>query len=191
MDTRSFVKNMSSFPFESVEEIETYGEGAIGSVYYLLVESLVTQRTDLQKRIMDLDHIASHVAKCLALLTVVRGVVHNASHSRCYIPNDLLLKHGVSHQQFLSFSQQKEVSDVCYDLCCAAKRHMDLAYTLLFKIPDKSARTVFLPIVLADLYLARIEKSNFNVFSREMRTKDTNLAFKLWYKSLTIKWLSR
>lgn len=189
MDTRASPKYMSSFPFETVAEIEGYSDGAIGGVYYLLVESLVNESPDLKKRILELDHIASHVAKCLGLVTVLRGVVFNASRGRCYIPNDLLLKHGVSHQDFLRFSDKKEVSDVCYDVCCSAKHHMDTARHLIHQFTENSVRSIFLTTVLAEMFLKRIEKSNFNVFSREMQAKDTNIALKLWIRSFRNKWL--
>ena len=189
--SRASPKNLSSHPFETVSEIESYSEHSIGSVYFLLVECLVAEAPEFQRMHLQLDHVASHVSKCLGLVNVMRGLVHNAKRSRCYIPNDLLLKHGASHEDFLRCSARKEVSDVCYDLSCAAKGHMDKTYTLIADLNHKSMVNLLLPITFAELYLDRMERANFNVFSHELGRKDTNLPFKFWWKSFIVKMKSK
>ena len=178
----------SSFPFNTVAELEQYCVASIASVYFLLLESLASEEPELRKTLVQTDHVASHVGQCLGLVNVLRGTPHNARRGRCYMPSDLLAKHGASHQQFLRLEAAQPVCDVCFDLSCVAKSHLDVSLRLLAQLRQESARSLFLPILFAQMYLQRIEKAHFNVFSHELQNRDTNLPLKFWYKCWRLKW---
>jgi phytoene/squalene synthetase len=185
--SRASPHNLSNHPFETVAQCETYSDHSIGSVYFILVESLVSEQPELQKLHLQLDHISSHLSRCLGTVNLLRGLVHNGRRGRCYVPNDLLLKHGASHEDFLRFSASKPVCDVCFDLSVNAKHHMDIVHNLFSEMSGKSVQNIFYSVIFAELYLQKIEAVNFNVFSQELAKKDTNLPWKLWWKSLGLR----
>ena len=188
MDSRA--NNVSAFPFDSVQAIEEYSVDSIGSLYFLLLECLVAEAgAEVRRKHLDLDHLASHVAKCTGLVNVLRGVGHNASRGRCYVPTDLLVKHGAAHQHFLAGDPSSEgVAAACYDLSCRAKEHYDVADSIISKLKDYSVKSLFLPITFAHIFLRRMEEVNFNVFDSKLQRRETNLPLKLWYKSWRL-WL--
>lgn len=189
MDTRAKQVEKSAFPFDTVKNIEDYGEGTIMPIYSLLIESLQQKDKLNHKNLVQLDHISSHLAKSLALVNVLRGVVHNAQRQRVYLPSQLLVSLKIPQEDIIRCTDRKEISDVSYQLACAAKGHLDVA---LLEITSKQGRcfsSLFLHVYYAEQYLQKLQKENFNVFSPVLHRRQQNLPFKLWMRSLVLRYI--
>lgn len=159
----------------------------MGPVYYLLVEAALAHDSTAGNIHLKLDHISSHVAKCQGICNLLRGVAHNARSGRCYISSDLLSKHQATHQDFIKYRPKKEVFDISYDLSSIANNHLKTANNLMNDHHVKSFRSLFVPIILTEMYLSKLEATNFDIFHKDLYQKDGMLPFKLWVKSLKMK----
>lgn len=189
VDTRSKQIDKTSFPFDSIKNIEEYSEGTIMPVYSLLIELLASKEKMNHKQLVKLDHISSHLAKSLGLVLVLRGVVHNAQRQRCYLPSQLLIKNRVSQEDVLRFSDRKGISDIAYEVACVAKGHLDVAMLELTSKPMRRLTSLFLHVHYAEEYLQRLQHENFNIFSKTLHQRQNSLPFKLWIKALVLRYI--
>lgn len=84
---------LSDKPFDSLEQVEQYGDQAFSSVYLLLLELLGNESGHAK-------HAATQLGKCDGLVTLLRATPYNAS-KRCYLPSDLSLEQEVSSEKVI------------------------------------------------------------------------------------------
>ena len=172
-----------------MEELEKYCESSVASLYYLLNEKTIDlfKKTDPYYRI-SLDHIASHLGKAQGITNILRGVKHNAQYRRCYIPNDVLLKYGCTHEDFLRANPTKDVRDAVYEIASQAFIHLQNFLKYLKRLDDenKEAKTLFLPYIAIELYLEKLRKCDFNIFDQKLFRKNGALPLKIWWRSRTL-----
>ena len=87
----------------------------------------------------------------------------------------------------MKYRSKKEVFDVSYDLATIANDHLTTAKNLLKDSQVKQFLPVFLPIILVEMYLKKLEQCNFDIFHQTLYQRDGILPFKLWFKSLKMK----
>jgi NADH dehydrogenase [ubiquinone] 1 alpha subcomplex assembly factor 6 len=196
IEARGSSKHLTKFPFATIDELEHYSSNAVTPIYMILNEVAIA-RQDLgtielpqHSLRIKLDHIASHTGKAQGIANVLRGLAHNARSGRCYIPSDLLAQSSARHEDFLrGLGEKKEVQDVCFELASRAHSELEQAEELIEK--DKKILTtwlsVFLPLYPVRIYLTKLQTENFNAFSKKLSIRDTNLAIKLWIKSIRFK----
>ncbi|KAG1660994.1 NADH dehydrogenase (ubiquinone) complex I, assembly factor 6 [Nymphon striatum] len=158
-------------PFPTCEALEEYGDKAISSSYYLLLQILGHHS-------ISCDHVASHVGKAQSICNLIRGIPYNASKGRVAIPLDILASNSVSQEDFIRGIQSESTENVIYHLANLANQHIETARSLKNDIPDE-ARLCFLPIVSADAYLQRLQKKKFNVFDPRLQRKSRLLPLTL------------
>ena len=177
---------VNDFPFNSIQDLENYAESSVSPVYYLLIEYMnFSQQLSPAKRIQ-LDHIASHTGKAQGIVNMLRGIPFNAKANRCYVPNDLLVKHKISHEDFLRGKQSQNMNDVCYDIACMAKQHTEQAEQLIKQI-SSNEKLLFLPLYNIRKYLLQLEKYYFNVFHSKLSLRRGMLPLNLWFQSIKIR----
>lgn len=189
ISSRNSPEHLTSFPFETVQQIQDYCESSIAPVYYLLIETNLLNQPSARNLHLKLDHIASHLARCQGFSNILRGVAHNSRSGRCYISSDLLNKHQATHQDFLKYRSKKEVFDISYDLASIANDHLKIAKKLLKEGQAKPFLQLFLPLVLVEMYLKKLEEKNFDIFHKDLYQRDGTLPFKLWLWSLKMKYM--
>ena len=189
ISSRNTPEHLTSFPFQTIQQLQDYCESSLAPVYYLLIETSISQQPSAANIHLKLDHIASHLAKSQGIGNVLRGVVHNGRSGRCYISSDLLSKHGATHQDFLKHRSKKEVIDISYDLATIANDHLRIAKNLLGDSQVKPFHSLFLTIIPVEMYLKKLERKNFDIFHKELYQKDGNLPLKLWLKSIKMKFM--
>ena len=178
-------KNLSDFPYKTFEELEQYCDSSVTPVYNLIVKCSTSSAKVSAKTLIDLDHMSHHLGRAQGITNVLRGVLHNAAHNRCYIPSDLLVKHQTSHEQFLRATPNTNALDLCFEIATKANQHIETVKSLLGRV-DRQNRLIFLPLVAIQDYLNRLQKLNFNVFDPKLRQRNGFLPFILWYKSKVI-----
>eukprot|EP01135_Chromosphaera_perkinsii_P000682 Nk52_evm10s148 gene=Nk52_evmTU10s148 len=86
---------LGDHPFRDVEEMEKYCEGTVGSLLYLTLQSM---RIDS----IHADHAASHVAKAIGIVQMLRAVPFHAQRRRCLLPVDAMAQNGASQEDVFS-----------------------------------------------------------------------------------------
>ena len=161
-------------PFDSLEQVEEYGESAFSSIYLLLLE-LMGNTSGHAK------HAATRLGKCEGYVTLIRGSPYNASKRRVYIPGQLLSEQGLTAEQLLRSGGEGEgVRRVVELLAARAQQHLD-SCRFRAKYLSREQKLVLLPAVAADHYLAKLAKAECNPWDQEVMKRNSWLAASLSY----------
>ncbi|BDA44570.1 NADH dehydrogenase (ubiquinone) complex I, assembly factor [Coccomyxa sp. Obi] len=160
-------------PPKSLDQLEQYAEGSSSQLLYLQgrVAGVGNQ---------EYDHAASHLGKAVGIANLLRGTAYHAARRRCYLPSDLCMREGVSDEDVLRGQNTENVSNVVFQVATQAKGHLEEARALSGQIPGE-AKPLMLPAVAVDLYLAALEKHDFNVFATQLQSGGFT---PLWYQIL-------
>ncbi|KAL9974858.1 hypothetical protein ACROYT_G011954 [Oculina patagonica] len=164
-------RSLDNRPHETTNALEEHGENTVSSVFYLILECLGVK--DVQA-----DHAASHLGKAIGVVTLLRSTPFHGSKGKVYIPNNVMIKHGVSHEDIIRGRTTQPVKDVTYDLASLAHSHLSMAQSLMSKAP-KAASRAFLPMVSCEAYLTKIQRADFNIFDPTLRERNHVLPFLL------------
>jgi len=159
--------------FSSIEDIETYAEQSNSCLYYLILQAGGFQSAEA-------DHAASHLGKAEGLLKVVRGVAPLAKAGTVMLPMALLAEKGVTDEQVLRGESSQAMSDVIYELACAAHQHLDHARSLAAGFPFAQLAPL-LPTVTVGRHLSRLQSADFDIYARRFTRRDGLLAGRLWW----------
>ena len=173
----------SNFPFQTVNELENYCDSSFSPIFFIITEALVLSCKYGSINQLKLDHIGSHLAKGQGLTNILRGLVHNSKYGRCYIPDDILIKYKVSHQDFLRCKDSPVIRDACLDIASRSHQHLSAAKALMKDEQFKSISFIFLPILSFESYLERLKNVDFNVFDKTLFVRQGTLPLKMWFKS--------
>lgn len=161
--------------FPSTEKLEEYSEKSNSTLYYLILQGLGFEN-------IHADHAASHVGKAEGLVKTLRGVPHNATWRRVFLPQDILMKHGVSQEDVIRGSREQNLKDVAYDVASQAYEHIEHARSLMGDVP-KEARTALLPAVAVSSYLKTLQRKHFDIFDPGLKLRNNWLPCSmLWAK---------
>ncbi|MEE6463516.1 hypothetical protein FKM82_005938 [Ascaphus truei] len=119
-------KNLDDRAYRTIQELETYAENTLGSLLYLTLESLDVKDVHA-------DHAASHIGKAQGIVTCLRAVPYHSSRRQVFLPIDICMLHGVSQEDFIRGSQEKNVKDVAFDIASQAHVHLEhVSFCALF-----------------------------------------------------------
>ncbi|GAB6030433.1 NADH dehydrogenase (ubiquinone) complex I, assembly factor 6 [Chamberlinius hualienensis] len=162
-------------PFNSLQELESYSENSVSSIYYLLLEVLGVKN-------IHADHAASHIGKAQGVTNFIRAIPYHLKNGKVLIPNDIMIKHNLSHEQILRGSGGQLLENMVFDIASVAHQHVKMARSLKKNVPDLTY-VLFLPLVSTDKYLIALEKSDFNPFHSQLQVRNTWLPCTLlWSK---------
>ncbi|XP_069677054.1 NADH dehydrogenase (ubiquinone) complex I, assembly factor 6 isoform X2 [Periplaneta americana] len=168
--------HLTSATFSDLEAVESYAEQSVSPIYYLLLEAAGVQN-------IHADHAASHLGKAHGIANLIRSIPYNAQKRLVALPQDVLLRHSVSHEEILRFVTSQHFKDAVFDIAGRAKQHLDKARSLKNTVP-KSAYTVFLPAVTVDLYLEKLRVRDFDVFSPSLQQRNNSVPLVLFWNKL-------
>ncbi|XP_022440469.1 NADH dehydrogenase (ubiquinone) complex I, assembly factor 6 isoform X2 [Delphinapterus leucas] len=168
-------KNLDDKAYRNIQELENYAENTQSSLLYLTLETLGIK--DLHA-----DHAASHIGKAQGIVTCLRATPYHGSRRRVFLPMDICMLHGVSQEDFLRKSQDKNVRDVVYDMASQAHLHLKHARSFHKSVPVK-AFPAFLQTVALEDYLKKIQQVDFDIFHPSLQQKNTLLPLSLYIQS--------
>lgn len=117
---------------------------------------------------------AIHLGLALQYTNILRDIAEDAQRGRCYIPEDLLSRHGASIQDIFDYRYDGRFVAIATDFAAAAEREYQAAWKLL----PQTKRQALLPAeIMGRTYyeiLQEIRARNFNVFTRRasLRRRD-------------------
>lgn len=109
----------SNLTFVTGKELEAYAEESTSSLLYLLARIVGADAVDM-------DHALSHLGKAQGITNMLRA---QSAQSRAFsvcIPQEILLKHGCSHERVLrDRSEDKAVQDCTFEVASMAFSHLE------------------------------------------------------------------
>ncbi|CAH0725958.1 unnamed protein product, partial [Brenthis ino] len=164
--------------FKTIEDVETYTENTVSTVYYLLLS--IAGVTNVHA-----DHAASHLGKAQGIANILRSVHILNYHKTICLPMDVLMKHKVSQESVLRGNDNENMKNVVFDVASRAKSHLEKARSI--EVP-KITTQIFLPAIAVDRYLTKLQKVHFNVFDKSLLQGSPMLPLILYYKRILNKY---
>ncbi|XP_040828539.1 NADH dehydrogenase (ubiquinone) complex I, assembly factor 6 isoform X1 [Ochotona curzoniae] len=168
-------KNLDDKAYRNIQELENYAENTQSALLYLILETLGVK--DLHA-----DHAASHIGKAQGIVTCLRATPYHGSRRKVFLPMDICMLHGVSQEDVLRRSQDKNVRDVIYDIASQAHLHLKHARSFHRSVPVK-AFPAFLQTVSLEDYLKKIQRVDFDIFHPSLQQKNALLPLSLYIHS--------
>ncbi|XP_045752167.1 NADH dehydrogenase (ubiquinone) complex I, assembly factor 6 isoform X2 [Mirounga angustirostris] len=168
-------KNLDDRAYRNIQELENYAENTQSSLLYLTLEILGVKN-------LHADHAASHIGKAQGIVTCLRATPYHGSRRRVFLPMDICMLHGVSQEDFVRKSQDKNVRDVIYDIAGQAHLHLKHARSFQKSVPVR-AFPAFLQTVALEDYLKKIQQVDFDIFHPSLQRKNTLLPLSLYIQS--------
>ncbi|KAK0179462.1 hypothetical protein PV327_005212 [Microctonus hyperodae] len=173
-------KKWQSVSFNDISVIEQYSEDTVSPINYLLLQIKGIQN-------IHIDHMASHLGKAQGIVTTIRSVPYHARRRTIILPKDLLIDHGVSSESVFRGESSKELSDVIFALASRANQHLKKARSLKKNFKENLS-DIFLPAVNVERYLAKLQRANFDIYSRTFNKRENMIPFHLLLAKVLSKW---
>ncbi|KAL6260608.1 hypothetical protein P5V15_008128 [Pogonomyrmex californicus] len=170
------LNKLNNSVFVDVDSLEKYCDYTVSSIYYLLLEAQDTAS-------INADHVASHFGKAHGLVTLLRSVPYNARKRVMVLPQDVLLKNGVSSESVFQAHPSAGFEDAIFEVASCAKQHLEMA-TSLKRTAGKDLNVIFLPAVCVENYLEELRKVNFNVFHPTLQRRNGMLPLQLLWRKI-------
>ena len=170
-------KYLQSTSFMSLDDAEDYGEYAVSSLYYLILESLEVNNNDVF-------YAASHLGIANSLVTMIKSVPHFISQGQVILPTELCVKHQISQEEILRGQKPEKLAEILFDIASQASLHLDGMHKFLKEsnVPME-VKNVFLPSVSCGMFLEHIRKLDFNMNHKSFNQKQWTLPLKLYLAS--------
>lgn len=126
---------------------------------------------------------ARQVGIAWALTGLLRAVPFHARQKRLYLPEDHLAVTGVRTAELFELRTSDALAGVVMRLAKRARERLSEARRLRGKVP-KAALPALLPACLAEAYLARLERADFDPFAPGVQAELRNPALRLWWATL-------
>ncbi|XP_037051923.1 NADH dehydrogenase (ubiquinone) complex I, assembly factor 6 homolog [Bradysia coprophila] len=163
--------------FVTTKELEQYAEESVSSMYYLLAKILKSES-------LDVDHALSHLGKAQGITNMLRAQSRVDRSKGVCIPQEIMLKHGVSQERILRNKiDDKGVQDCVFDVASAANSHLEKARKLSSKVPS-NIKQLLLPAVAIDRYLERLRKCDFHLTHQQLARRDSLLPVMYYWNYL-------
>lgn len=160
-------------PMATVADFESYARRTAGTVMQLAAHALDPAGEAI------LEELAAHAGMATALTEALRHFARAASRRRLFVPADLLAGHGVGLDQVYAGQTSTELLAALKDMRSLARDHLGAALRLLTAAP-MAARPAFLPLALAPLYLARMERRDYDAFATPVDVPQWRRQLRLW-----------
>jgi NADH dehydrogenase [ubiquinone] 1 alpha subcomplex assembly factor 6 len=169
IDTRE--RDLGDSPPATLADLEDYAEGTAATLLYLVLEVLGV--TDPAARAS-----AREVGIGYALAGLLRALPFHARFGRSYIPAEITARVGLDPADYSTLRDSAGLRAVCAEVAEAAAAHLQAARRYHREIP-RSARAALLGAIVADRYLARLKRAEFNPFAPELSLPDPLQSWRL------------
>jgi len=122
---------------------------------------------------------ADHAGMAYGIAGLLRALPSHASQGRIYLPADVLARHHVDREAILDGRSTPALLDALAELREKARQHYKELDRLLPSLPPE-AQAAFLPLILADAYLAEMERRGYDPFTTPIEIPQFRRQWKLW-----------
>ena len=126
---------------------------------------------------------AGHVGRAATMVTLLRSIPHTAENSQRFtLPFWVMSKHSVTREDFLTGQSSPEMRDCVLEVATAANNQL-LDLGEMEESVDAPTSRALLPATLAQDYLIRLERCDFDVFHPGLirsRLDNVKMMVQLW-----------
>lgn len=167
--------------YYALSNLESYAEKTYSTLLYLQLESL-----DLRKPA--LDDIAQHIGLATGITNILRGFPYFIGKGSVSLPVEICTKHGLKQDDLLKRRDVDGLNDAVFEVATRANDHLISAKVMLKELQENKksakdaelARPVFLSAVPTQMFLARLEKFNFDPTEPKLMKREFLLPYRLW-----------
>ena len=142
-------------PMPSLNDLEGYAGDTASALFQLGAIILAGGRNP------GTAELSGHAGVALATAAILRSLARDPVGNRSFLPADLAGHHGLDVATVVPGAASPQLKAVVADLVRNARRHLDAARALLAS-SDSVVRPSYLPLVLVEPYLARVDKAGFD-----------------------------
>jgi phytoene synthase len=170
IEAREF--DLHNDPMPSSAAFEAYVRLTASSLFDLTGILLVGQGTALAAA-------SGHAGLAYGITGLLRAIPMHASRGQIYLPADLLAHHHVDHSEILSGTINQALLDALAAMREKAWEHFAEVDRLLSALPP-TVQPAFLPLVLVNAYLSRMERSGSDPFTTPIEIPQWRRQWMLW-----------
>jgi NADH dehydrogenase [ubiquinone] 1 alpha subcomplex assembly factor 6 len=163
-------------PPQDLAALESYAE-ATASTLIELTLAMLGQKEEAARE------PSRHIGIAWALTGLLRAVPVHASRRRSFLPRDLVERAGLDLEGVFNGRPDEGLRVVARQIATRAREHLQAARGLRRKVP-RGAVPALLPAVLADRYLARLERTGFSLFDGGLQRPGGDRALRLLWAAL-------
>jgi phytoene synthase len=168
--------DMRDEPFETLNELIAYAEGTSVPLVRLSLEALGVSDEP--------SHAAARgVGKAWALSGLMRAIPFHRAGGRSYLPKDVCRDLGFTAGALSHARPPAEFCAVVARICAVARQALHEARRYREEVPRRAVAAL-LPAVLAESYLAMLEKAGYNPFDSAVRRLRPSGLLKLSYNGI-------
>ena len=168
--------DLTDDPPADTAALEDYARGTSSGLMQLALQVL-------DARTGDADTAAEHAGIGWALTGLIRAVPFHGAQGRVYLPRDLLEAEGLNIHATAHDRNPEKLRRIACRLAESAAEHLRQARAARTGIPKK-ALPALLPASLADLYLARLRKADYDLSDSRLDISAPRRQFKLLWSAL-------
>ena len=128
------------------------------------------------------EHATRHAGIAQGIVRVIARLPRDAVRRQLYLPEEVLVQHGVTDEQIFARQPLPEVGTVCMQLLTEARTHRDAALALLAEVP-REARPAFLQLALLDHDLDALGRATRDPFAPYEPQSRLRVLWTLWRAS--------
>ena len=144
-------------PMPTMNDLEGYAGETTSVILQLATQILVGEEA------VRAANASGHAGVAYAITGLLRGIAIHRARGQVFVPQGLLVEHGVSVSKFLAGERSETMNLVLSLLRQAARAHLEKARAFDGDV-SLEALPAFLPVSLCELYLKRMEKPAFDPF---------------------------
>jgi phytoene synthase len=110
------------------------------------------------------DETAHYAGIAYAVTGLLRALPLHLARGQCFVPADLLARHGASPTDLIAGQNTKGVRAALAELRSLAREHLAEARNSLPSVA-RAARTAFLPLAVLPVYLAALDRRDYDPFT--------------------------
>ncbi|XP_076652025.1 NADH dehydrogenase (ubiquinone) complex I, assembly factor 6 homolog sicily [Halictus rubicundus] len=165
--------------FLDLRAIEKYTEYSTSSIYYLILEAHSIHSVKAV-------HAASHMGKAHGIINIIRSIPYNAKNRVNMMPQDILMKHGVSTEAIFQGEVSQNLKNAIYDITSFGTKHLSMATSFSRDLDSDYTQHIFLPKVCLYSYIKKLSKADYNIFDTKLHRRNYLLALDLFVQ----KWFT-
>ncbi|KAJ2002522.1 hypothetical protein GGI04_003299 [Coemansia thaxteri] len=176
-------KTSARAPFNTVADVEKYGERAFACLIHPHLEALGV-------RDMHADNAARAIGVATAVMNFSRSLPAVLLQGRCDLPAELISKHNVDLESLYAHPRPTpELQEAVYEF--ATKGYTRLCGVAEIYIPSSPVQgfPALLAAVPVKEWLERLERAEFNVFDARLQRRSFRVLWMLWRASRKGTWL--
>jgi NADH dehydrogenase [ubiquinone] 1 alpha subcomplex assembly factor 6 len=162
IDTRE--RDLADEPPASLAVLEDYAEGSSAALVHLALQVLGVREATIEET-------ARKVGIAYALAGLLRAMPFHARAGRAYVAVDIAERTGLDPEDYAAGRGTPALRAAVSEIAVAAARHLRTAREDRAAIP-RSAIAALLPAIVADRFLARLQRAGYDPFAPVLAVPD-------------------